>query len=366
MTIGLLVFVVALQEPPPCPQIDVGTFDLLVDRAILSIEAGETSAQTIKELRDWCKSLSIHLDSSQLACLRKHVRKLREDFEQDMQIASVCDASSFAILRKGFEAAKARGDSRTKSLGATLRSLFPQSKLEKTDDEWVALGKQLACRFSVLEHVYGPPKPRQARAYDKETFNALRIPSGLLARFRNIARGVCGGPDGLNAAANLDSAFTSRKPPAYSYDEIRGFTLGSSVLTWRRLYDMSEEKSWEIIARKIQCEFALTELAEDIEKLRPPPTTAGAFDLRVGVTYLLPKEIPMVPIHNPKGVDQVFAAIEGMKIVPAGGRIKVLSIVPRMWPPPWYQVKAWDAQHRQMGNGWVNGQALIGLVLKVK
>lgn len=366
MVCACLILGAATGVPSPCPQIDAGTFDLLVDRAILSIEAGETRTQTIKALRDWCKSFSIHLDSDQLACLRRHVRELRKRLEQELQIASVCEASSLATLRSGFEAAKTRGESRSKSLGATLRSLFPQAMFEKPDDEWVALGKQLVCRFAVVEFVFGPPAAQRAVSYGKDTYKELRIPKGLRKRFRSIAKGSCGGPDGLNAAANLAGVFGDREPPDFSYDEIKGFTFALSLLGSQPFHDLNTDKSWEVIASNLECQFALVALAKEIEDVRPPPTTAGAFDLRVGVTYLVPKEIPLMPTHNPKGLDQVAAALAGMRIVPVGGRIKVLSIVLKIAPPPWYQVEAWDARHRQMGKGWINGQALLGLLLKVE
>jgi hypothetical protein len=85
-------------------------------------------------------------------------------------------------------------------------------------------------------------------------------------------------------------------------------------------------------------------------------------NLRIGSTYRLSRETPLAPEPYPADPLQ---AISEIRRIPRDSTITVLNVDRSEPPYPWYRVKAATASGAQLGNGWVNGLALIGQELRV-
>lgn len=90
-----------------------------------------------------------------------------------------------------------------------------------------------------------------------------------------------------------------------------------------------------------------------------PQDRVGTEGLTLGKTYTVSATTPLMPVYDPKGVDEVGNALAGMKQIPSGGRFRVISAA-RKGDTPWYEVEAWDKAQRSIGSGWINSMALIG------
>ena len=83
--------------------------------------------------------------------------------------------------------------------------------------------------------------------------------------------------------------------------------------------------------------------------------------LKSGETYSVSKTTPLMPELNPS---DPIAAMNKMKDLTPESRITILSVKSKS-NTPWYEVKAFDKNHKAIGTGWVNSTALIGQELEV-
>lgn len=79
--------------------------------------------------------------------------------------------------------------------------------------------------------------------------------------------------------------------------------------------------------------------------------------LQSGITYEIPKEVPLMPQRDSS---DPLADLEKMRRLPAQTRITIVSVDRRQPANPWYQVKAVDPNGNALGTGWINSIALIG------
>jgi hypothetical protein len=104
-----------------------------------------------------------------------------------------------------------------------------------------------------------------------------------------------------------------------------------------------------IIRKNIRINFPLDESSDSTEYASPR-------DLRVGFTYRLSREIPLMPEFEPQ---DPLSAAANVKRIPLEGTITVREVRMR-GGNPWYQVEAHVPGGREIGEGWVNSIALIG------
>ncbi len=89
---------------------------------------------------------------------------------------------------------------------------------------------------------------------------------------------------------------------------------------------------------------------------KSPYPSLNPLDLEVGQTYIISKQTPLMPSHNPT---DPIGALEKMKQIPEGGGFKVLDTLDKKGNP-WYRVSAFDQRKKQIGTGWINSTALLG------
>lgn len=93
-----------------------------------------------------------------------------------------------------------------------------------------------------------------------------------------------------------------------------------------------------------------------------PTSFIAPYDLRIGKTYELSKETPLMPELNP--VDPVVA-LGKMRKLSAGSAIKIISIAQKN-NTPWYNVSFINYSTENFDYGWINSIALYGQSLKEK
>lgn len=67
-----------------------------------------------------------------------------------------------------------------------------------------------------------------------------------------------------------------------------------------------------------------------------------------------------MPEHSPA---DPMAAMQQVKSIPVGGRIKITDRVDKDGSP-WYGVSAYGQQGKEVGTGWINSTALVGQKLE--
>lgn len=104
-----------------------------------------------------------------------------------------------------------------------------------------------------------------------------------------------------------------------------------------------------IIRSEIRISFPLDGSSDNTEYASPR-------DLRVGFTYGLSREIPLMPEFEPR---DPLSAAANVKRIPLEGTITVREVRMR-GGNPWYRVLANVPGGREIGEGWVNSVALLG------
>jgi len=106
---------------------------------------------------------------------------------------------------------------------------------------------------------------------------------------------------------------------------------------------------------------------EIVYPLSTPPVGASefaksAFDLEVGQAYVLSRQTPLMPTHDP---GDPVSALQQRKMIPEGGSFRLLGVVEKLTTNPWYKVRAFAPSTEEIGIGWINSTALIGQELKL-
>jgi hypothetical protein len=79
--------------------------------------------------------------------------------------------------------------------------------------------------------------------------------------------------------------------------------------------------------------------------------------LEPGVTYKLPKEVPLMPNRDSANP---LEDLKSVRRLPAQTRVTVLTVDRSQASNPWYRVRAVSATGDDLGIGWINSIALIG------
>ncbi len=105
--------------------------------------------------------------------------------------------------------------------------------------------------------------------------------------------------------------------------------------------------------RTVKSEVEFDSLLKDPPTGKSPyPNLVNSRKLKVGQTYVLSKQTPLMPSHDP--VDPI-EAVRQMKQIPPGAKMKVLDLVMKNGKP-WYQVDVYNP--KKTGTGWINSTAL--------
>ena len=83
--------------------------------------------------------------------------------------------------------------------------------------------------------------------------------------------------------------------------------------------------------------------------------------VEIGEAYVVSEQTPLMPSHSPA---DPIAAVQRMKQIPRGGRIRVIDNY-NEYSKPWFKVTAYDDESERIGTGWINSVALFGQKLKV-
>jgi hypothetical protein len=97
-----------------------------------------------------------------------------------------------------------------------------------------------------------------------------------------------------------------------------------------------------------------------VNATRPARTYVARNALESGVTYQIPKEVPLMPSGDPA---DPLEALKSLRRIPAQTLITVLTVdrrQARQASNPWYRVKAVGPAGAALGTGWINSIALIG------
>jgi len=94
-----------------------------------------------------------------------------------------------------------------------------------------------------------------------------------------------------------------------------------------------------------------------VNATRPARTYVARDALESGVTYQIPKEVPLMPSRDPA---DPLEALKSLRRIPAQTLITVLTVDRRQASNPWYRVKAVGPAGAALGTGWINSIALIG------
>ncbi len=90
-----------------------------------------------------------------------------------------------------------------------------------------------------------------------------------------------------------------------------------------------------------------------------PHTHTHYASLKVGKSYRLLAETPLMPEFEPSGIADILDALRRVRTLPLRSSIVVKRI--RMnGATPWYYVQAFDQNDRPVGEGWINDVALWG------
>lgn len=79
--------------------------------------------------------------------------------------------------------------------------------------------------------------------------------------------------------------------------------------------------------------------------------------LQRGVTYQIPKEVPLMPNRTPTNP---LEDLQHVRRLPPQTRVTVLTVDRSQASNPWYRVRAVSPKGDDFGSGWINSLALIG------
>lgn len=271
MALAILLGILAFMEPQACQGIAPEVLKNLTQQGRIIADKNLDQRTARRALRKWSRSQSppIKSNSSQWKCVREILDAFIVLRRKEQVVIRACGTERVDALRLPFDRKKADGKPRIQILGDVLKGVAPANPIQ-TDQTWDRLATTVFCKFALVDLVYEPPQAQRRVEYDKQRYKDLQIPKDMYQRFRTIAKGVCGGPDGLNVVGSLHEIFGNREPPAYSYDDIKMLSIalqvqGQSVL----------KQDWNVVASKMECYLALIAFAEDLEKVNPRPDTAN-------------------------------------------------------------------------------------------
>jgi len=173
---------------------------------------------------------------------------------------------------------------------------------------------------------------------------------------------------------------TERQTGSYTFDPASGLIhvrldlgkAGVQLTSWRQLSaDEAKTVHWKNVSlgyEHPENDFFVKEGSAEWqrrEKIALNATDSSLVDpqrLSIGRTYRLSKETPLMPEVEPS---DPIGAIERIKRMPAGSRIRVLVCTVRQ-STPWYKVQAAVGPGNTRVTGWVNSIALLGQRLSVE
>lgn len=85
-------------------------------------------------------------------------------------------------------------------------------------------------------------------------------------------------------------------------------------------------------------------------------------DLKSGARYRLSRETPLVPERHPA---DPLKAVASIRSIPIGAIITILGVDRGDASNPWCHVKVVTASGADLGDGWVNSDALIGQEIRL-
>lgn len=131
-----------------------------------------------------------------------------------------------------------------------------------------------------------------------------------------------------------------------------GFDVGSisDKIDLRLVVPATDPAGFRVAAEEIDYP-----IGSALKELSPLPSL-DPLNLDLGQRYLLSKETPLMPSHDP---DRPLEALKKMKRIPNNGTFEVLEKIEKA-SSNWYRVNAFTSDGIQFGTGWINSTALLG------